>query len=179
MKDLHNDQAMDEALKKKVAQLQSGDDETGDGVIDAADLKAQLDRIEAQLELQDAQNRTLLRHSRLRFAITAVLVVVLCIFVAVAWVRTDAAYQQILDACQQIDTLAGTVQQTMDELNTEDLNAILDQLPALMETLNDLDTDSINAVMERLPATMDAITALQQQFANISGFFGGLTGSSR
>ena len=68
MKDLHNDQAMDEALKKKVAQLQSGDDETGDGVIDAADLKAQLDRIEAQLELQDAQNRTLLRHSRLRFA---------------------------------------------------------------------------------------------------------------
>ena len=44
----------DRALQARVQQLQAGDDETGDGKVDIADLKRQLDRIEAQLELQDA-----------------------------------------------------------------------------------------------------------------------------
>lgn len=52
---------MDDALNTKVAALNATDDETGDGKVDALDLKHQLDRVEAQLELQDQQNRALLR----------------------------------------------------------------------------------------------------------------------
>ena len=48
---------MDDALNTKVAALNATDDETGDGKVDALDLKHQLDRMEAQLELQDQQNR--------------------------------------------------------------------------------------------------------------------------
>ena len=48
---------MDEQLASRVAELDAHNDETGDGKLDAADLKAQLNRIEAQLELQDEQNR--------------------------------------------------------------------------------------------------------------------------
>ena len=48
---------MDDALNTKVAALNATDDETGDGKVDALDLKHQLDRVEAQLELQDQQNR--------------------------------------------------------------------------------------------------------------------------
>ena len=49
---------MDDALNTKVAALNATDDETGDGKVDALDLKHQLDRVEAQLELQDQQNRS-------------------------------------------------------------------------------------------------------------------------
>ena len=48
------DRKMDEQLETRVAELTANNDETGDGKLDAADLKAQLNRIEAQLELQDA-----------------------------------------------------------------------------------------------------------------------------
>ena len=40
---------MDDALNTKVAALNATDDETGDGKVDALDLKHQLDRVEAQL----------------------------------------------------------------------------------------------------------------------------------
>ena len=55
---------MDDALNTKVAALNATDDETGDGKVDALDLKHQLDRVEAQLELQDQQNRALLRSQK-------------------------------------------------------------------------------------------------------------------
>ena len=42
---------MDDALNTKVAALNATDDETGDGKVDALDLKHQLDRVEAQLLL--------------------------------------------------------------------------------------------------------------------------------
>ena len=145
-------------------------------MVDAADLKAQLDRIEAQLELQDAQNRTLLRHSRLRFCITAALALVACVFLGLMWVKMTAAYDEVMTTCGQLAQLSDSVQQTLDSLNTDDLNALLEQLPLAMEKLNDLDTDSLNQVMERLPQTMDALTALQQQFAGLSTLFGGLAG---
>ena len=48
---------MDDQLKNRVAELNRANDENRDGRLDAADLKAQLNRIEAQLELQDQQNR--------------------------------------------------------------------------------------------------------------------------
>ena len=38
---------MDDALNTKVAALNATDDETGDGKVDALDLKHQLDRVEA------------------------------------------------------------------------------------------------------------------------------------
>ena len=44
---------MDDQLKNRVAELNRANDENRDGRLDAADLKAQLNRIEAQLELQD------------------------------------------------------------------------------------------------------------------------------
>ena len=42
---------MDEQLKARVDDLTRSNDENRDGKLDAADLKAQLNRIEAQLEL--------------------------------------------------------------------------------------------------------------------------------
>lgn len=176
MKELHNDRAMDQALNDKVAELARHADETGDGIVDAADLKSQLDRIEAQLELQDAQNRTLLRHSRLRFCITAALAIVLCVFLGLMWVKMTAAYDEVMTTCDQITQLSESVQQTLDSLNTDDLNALLEQLPLAMEKLNQLDTESLNEVMERLPQTMDSLNALQKQFAGLSSLFGGLAG---
>ena len=57
---------MDEQLKNRVDALNRTNDENQDGRLDAADLKAQLNRIEAQLELQDQQNRGIIANQRKR-----------------------------------------------------------------------------------------------------------------
>ena len=44
---------MDAQLRTRVDELTRANDENQDGRLDAADLKAQLNRIEAQLELQE------------------------------------------------------------------------------------------------------------------------------
>ena len=56
---------------------------TPDGRIDLADLKHQLDRLEAQLALQDRQNRTLLRNQRLRMAVGGAVLVLVCVLAVV------------------------------------------------------------------------------------------------
>ena len=73
------DRKMDEQLETRVAELTANNDETGDGKLDAADLKAQLNRIEAQLELQDAQNRSIMKNQRLRMLLSIVITVVLLV----------------------------------------------------------------------------------------------------
>ena len=68
---------MDEQLKARVDDLTRSNDENCDGKLDAADLKAQLNRIEAQLELQDRQNRGIIANQRKRMILSVVLVVVI------------------------------------------------------------------------------------------------------
>ena len=65
---------MDEQLKARVDDLTRSNDENRDGKLDAADLKAQLNRIEAQLELQDRQNRGIIANQRKRMILSVVLV---------------------------------------------------------------------------------------------------------
>ena len=64
---------MDDQLKNRVAELNRANDENRDGRLDAADLKAQLNRIEAQLELQDQQNRGIIANQRKRMVLSVVL----------------------------------------------------------------------------------------------------------
>ena len=84
---------MDDALNTKVAALNATDDETGDGKVDTLDLKHQLDRVEAQLELQDAQNRSIMKNQRLRMLLSIVITVVLLVVLGLFWNRAAAAVQ--------------------------------------------------------------------------------------
>ena len=68
---------MDDQLKNRVAELNRANDENRDGRLDAADLKAQLNRIEAQLELQDQQNRGIIANQRKRMVLSVVLCVII------------------------------------------------------------------------------------------------------
>ena len=69
--------------------------------MDALDLKHQLDRVEAQLELQDQQNRALLRsQKRLLWAAIAI-VVVLCLIMGGLLLRFNTAYNQVITTCAQ------------------------------------------------------------------------------
>ena len=85
------EQTVDREVAARVAALHARDDETLDGKIDAADLKLQLDRIEAKLELQDQQNRTLLRNQKYKFLFSVIVTVVLAAAVAVLWYQTTVA----------------------------------------------------------------------------------------
>ena len=147
---------MDDALNTKVAALNATDDETGDGKVDALDLKHQLDRVEAQLELQDQQNRALLRsQKRLLWAAIAI-VVVLC----------------LITTCAQVNEIAGTLQDSLAKLDTEQLDSMMQTLPDIADKLSQIDVDALNDVMAKLPATMDAVAQLQQQLNSVASFLG-------
>ena len=88
---------MDEQLASRVAELDAHNDETGDGKLDVADLKAQLNRIEAQLELQDEQNRSIMKNQRLRMLLTIIITVVLLVVLGLFWNHMDQAYKEVRD----------------------------------------------------------------------------------
>ena len=142
---------MDDALNTKVAALNATDDETGDGKVDALDLKHQLDRVEAQLELQDQQNRALLGGLLLRF---------------------NTAYNQVITTCAQVNEIAGTLQDSLAKLDTEQLDSMMQTLPDIADKLSQIDVDALNDVMAKLPATMDAVAQLQQQLNSVASFLG-------
>ena len=163
---------MDKQLAERVAALHAGDDESGDGKINIADL--QLDRVEAQLELQDKQNRALLRGQRVRLWMTVCFALVLAAAVAFLWYKVDEGYNSILQTSTQVNELAGRVQESMAELDSEELSQMMEDLPAITEKLSALDVDSLNEVLSRLPALMDLISDLQGRIEALQGALGGI-----
>ena len=159
---------MDDALNTKVAALNATDDETDDGKVDALDLKHQLDRVEAQLELQDQQNRS---QKRLLWAAIAI-VVVLCLIMGGLLLRFNTAYNQVITTCAQVNEIAGTLQDSLAKLDTEQLDSMMQTLPDIADKLSQIDVDALNDVMAKLPATMDAVAQLQQQLNSVASFLG-------
>ena len=169
------DRKMDEQLETRVAELTANNDETGDGKLDAADLKAQLNRIEAQLELQDAQNRSIMKNQRLRMLLSIVITVVLLVVLGLFWNRMDSAYNEVMAACAQVNELADTLQTSLDTLDPDELNSMMQDLPAITEQLKQLDVDSLNTVLQGLPTLMDNVNKLQQQVETITNTFSGIS----
>ena len=99
---------MDDQLKNRVAELNRTNDENRDGRLDAADLKAQLNRIEAQLELQDQQNRGIIANQRKRMVLSVVLCVIILAALAFFSWRMNEAYVNVMDACNRVNDLADT-----------------------------------------------------------------------
>ena len=165
------DRKMDEQLETRVAELTANNDETGDGKLDAADLKAQLNRIEAQLELQDAQNRSIMKNQRLRMLLSIVITVVLLVVLGLFWNRMDSAYNEVMAACAQVNELADTLQTSLDTLDPDELNSMMQDLPAITEQLKQLDVNSLNTVLQGLPTLMDNVNKLQQQVESITSTF--------
>ncbi|MEE0800125.1 MAG: hypothetical protein U0L91_02465 [Gemmiger sp.] len=168
------DREMDESLRAKVEALHAADDESGDGQINLPDLKLQLDRLEAQLELQDAQNRRLLRNQKRSLVIAAVLVLILCSLMGLMMFRFSIAYREVLDVCSEVNALADTLQDSLSTLDSDELDAMMQTLPEIADKLSKIDVDALNDVMQKLPDTMDAVTKLQQQTESITQFFGNL-----
>lgn len=165
------DRKMDEQLEARVAELEANNDETGDGKLDAADLKAQLNRIEAQLQLQDEQNRGIMKNQRLRMLLSIVLTVVLLVVLGLFWNKMNTSYHKVMDACTRVNELADTLQGSLDTLDPDQLNSMMQDLPAITEQLKQLDMDSLNTVLQELPALMDSVNMLQQQVSDIANRF--------
>ena len=161
---------MDAALEARAQALDAANDETGDGKVDWQDLKSQLNRIEAQLELQDKQNRNIMKNQRLRLILSVVLAVLLVGAVAFLWLRTNAAYEKILVTCEQVNQLAETVQGSLSTLDKEELDQLMQDLPELTQQLKSVDVESLNEVMTRLPALMDTVANLQEQVNSLMEF---------
>ncbi len=170
------DKRTDEALALRVADLHAHDDESGDGRISAADMKLQLDRIEAQLELQDRQNRAILRGQRVRLVLTLLLALLLCGAVVYLWHQVDLAYADILETTASVNALAARVQQGLEVLDNEELEALMESLPGIADKLSSVDVDALNEALGRIPALADAVTDLQQRVQSIQNWFNNLSG---
>lgn len=165
---------MDEELKQRVADLTAHNDETGDGKLDVEDLKAQLNRIEAQLELQDRQNRHIMKNQRLRMLLSLVMTVVLLGALGVFWYYSRIAYHQVMDSTAQVNELAETLQNSLATLDPEELDSMMEDLPVITEQIKRIDVDALNKVLDGLPILMDNFNKLQTQAQTITSLFGSL-----
>ena len=151
---------MDDQLKNRVAELNRANDENRDGRLDAADLKAQLNRIEAQLELQDQQNRGIIANQRKRMVLSVVLCVIILAALAFFSWRMNEAYVNVMDACNRVNDLADTVQTSLDTLDQAQLDSMMQDLPEITAQLKKVDVDALNKVLTELPALMDTVNSL-------------------
>ncbi len=165
---------MDDQLKNRVAELNRGNDENRDGRLDAADLKAQLNRIEAQLELQDQQNRGIIANQRKRMVLSVVLCAIILAALAFFSWRMNEAYVNVMDACNRVNDLADTVQTSLDTLDQAQLDSMMQDLPEITAQLKRVDVDALNKVLTELPALMDTVNSLQTQVQSISNWFSSL-----
>ena len=165
---------MDDQLKNRVAELNRGNDENRDGRLDAADLKAQLNRIEAQLELQDQQNRGIIANQRKRMVLSVVLCAIILAALAFFSWRMNEAYVNVMDACNRVNDLADTVQTSLDTLAQAQLDSMMQDLPEITAQLKKVDVDALNKVLTELPALMDTVNSLQTQVQSISNWFSSL-----
>ena len=166
---------MDEQLKARVDDLTLSNDENRDGKLDAADLKAQLNRIEAQLELQDRQNRGIIANQRKRMILSVVLVVVILAALAFFGWRMNIAYNNVMDACSRVNDLADTVNTSLATLDQSELDAMMQDLPEIADQLKKIDVDALNNALTQLPALMDTVNSLQSQVQSIVNLFSGLS----
>ena len=166
---------MDEQLKARVDDLTRSNDENRDGKLDAADLKAQLNRIEAQLELQDRQNRGIIANQRKRMILSVVLVVVILAALAFFGWRMNIAYNNVMDACSRVNDLADTVNTSLATLDQSELDAMVQDLPEITDQLKKIDVDALNNALTQLPALMDTVNSLQSQVQSIVNLFSGLS----
>lgn len=166
---------MDEQLKSRVDDLTRSNDENRDGKLDAADLKAQLNRIEAQLELQDRQNRGIIANQRKRMILSVVLVVVILAALAFFGWRMNIAYNNVMDACSRVNDLADTVNTSLATLDQSELDAMMQDLPEITDQLKKIDVDALNNALTQLPALMDTVNSLQSQVQSIVNLFSGLS----
>ena len=165
---------MDDQLKNRVAELNRANDENRDGRLDAADLKAQLNRIEAQLELQDQQNRGIIANQRKSMVLSVVLCVIILAALAFFSWRMNEAYVNVMDACNRVNDLADTVQTSLDTLDQAQLDSMMQDLPEITAQLKKVDVDALNKVLTELPALMDTVNSLQTQVQSISNWFSSL-----
>ena len=166
---------MDEQLKARVDDLTRSNDENRDGKLDAADLKAQLNRIEAQLELQDRQNRGIIANQRKRMLLSVVLVVVILAALAFFGWRMNIAYNNVMDACSRVNDQADTVNTSLATLDQSELDAMMQDLPEITDQLKKIDVDALNNALTQLPALMDTVNSLQSQVQSIVNLFSGLS----
>lgn len=166
---------MDEQLKARVDDLTRSNDENRDGKLDAADLKAQLNRLEAQLELQDRQNRGIIANQRKRMILSVVLVVVILAALAFFGWRMNIAYNNVMDACSRVNDLADTVNTSLATLDQSELDAMMQDLPEITDQLKKIDVDALNNALTQLPALMDTVNSLQSQVQSIVNLFSGLS----
>ena len=155
--------------------LTRSNDENRDGKLDAADLKAQLNRIEAQLELQDRQNRGIIANQRKRMILSVVLVVVILAALAFFGWRMNVAYNNVMDACSRVNDLADTVNTSLATLDQSELDAMMQDLPEITDQLKKIDVDALNNALTQLPALMDTVNSLQSQVQSIVNLFSGLS----
>lgn len=138
----------------------------------AADWKQQLDRLEAKTD----RNARLLR---VCIGLLIGLIVVLCIGLGVLFYHGSVAYRSVLQATEQVDTLAGTLQDSLDSMEPGELDRLLQSLPDIADRLSQLDVDALNQVIQQMPALMQAIQDLETQTSQITSWFSGLGGLFR
>ena len=110
--------------------------------MDALDLKAPAGpRGSAAGIAGSAKPRLLRSQKRLLWAAIAI-VVVLCLIMGGLLLRFNTAYNQVITTCAQVNEIAGTLQDSLAKLDTEQLDSMMQTLPDIADKLSQIDVDA-------------------------------------
>ena len=79
-----------------------------------------------------------------------------------------------MESTAQVNELATTVQSSLDTVDPEALDSMMQDLPEITEQLKRIDVDALNEVLTELPTLMDNVNKLQAQVDSINSWFNGL-----
>ena len=89
-------------------------------------------------------------------AVGGAVLVLVCVLAVVLFFYTRQAYDQVLQASAQVNELASTLQNSLNTLDTAQLDQMMQAMPEIVDQLSKIDVDALNEVLNELPGVLDA-----------------------
>lgn len=134
---------------------------------DAPPAADEMSRLEEQLQaLQRTQRRLL-------WAMVA-LAVAVALALAAAFAVGSRVYRELESAWQQVETISGTLEESLGKLDTQALDDLMQTLPDIADRLSKIDVDTLNSTLDALPELMESVERMEDQVNQIASLFNGL-----
>ena len=115
-----------------------------------------------------------MRNQRLRMMMSVAITLVLLVALGAFWYYSHTAYTQVMDATSHVNELAATLQASLDSVDPEALDSMMQDLPQITEQLKRIDVDALNTVLDKLPALMNDLSQIQSRLDSLGAWFGNL-----
>ena len=142
-------------------------DDADAGLADAGAQAPPICRLEEQMQALLAAQRRLMW-------VVAGLAAALVVTLGVIFTVGGQMYREINTACEQVEVISGTLEESLGKLDPERLDEMMQTLPDIADRLSKIDVDALNGTLEALPQLMESVARMEEQVSQIASWFSGL-----